>query len=163
MSEESKNSVNDLPKDSEKNKKKTKKSDLVEKYNYIPEDGDELIIDTPSESLNLNTDIVEDKKDSKKQISKESKSSQNMNNKVKERVRNIKEYEIKEIKSNKELYESYVKELDNFILVLNNDTIYDSSIDKSKNYSLIFENDYFVLYGRKYSYNGLKIQKISKR
>ena len=34
---------------------------------------------------------------------------------------------------------------------------------KSKESPLKFENDYFVLYGKKYSYNGLKIQKINKR
>jgi len=73
--------------------------------------------------------------------------------------------DIKVIKSisNKELYESYMKELKFFSLSLNNDIIYDSSIDKSKESPVKFENDYFILYGKKYSYNGLKIQKINKR
>ena len=69
----------------------------------------------------------------------------------------------KVVKSNKELYESYIKDLKNFSLILNGDVIYDSSIDKFKEYPVRFENDYFILYGRKYSYNGLKIQKINIR
>ena len=73
----------------------------------------------------------------------------------------IMKHEQKEVKSNKELYVSYLKELRNFSLSLNGEVIYDSSIDKSKESPLKFENDYFVLYGKKYSYNGLKIQKIN--
>jgi hypothetical protein len=65
------------------------------------------------------------------------------------------------IKSNKELYISYIKELKNFSLSVNDKIIYDSSIDKSEESPVKFENDYFILYGRKYSYNGLKIQKIN--
>lgn len=64
-------------------------------------------------------------------------------------------------KSNKELYESYIHELKNFSLSINGEIIYDSSIDKTKKYPIIFENDFFILYGKKYSYNGLKIQKIN--
>jgi len=67
------------------------------------------------------------------------------------------------IKSNKELYESYIKELKKFSLTLNGEVIYDSSIDKSKYSPLSFEDDYFVLYGKKYSYNGLRIQKLNIR
>ncbi len=67
------------------------------------------------------------------------------------------------VKSNKELYESYIKELKYFSLSVNNDVIYDSSIDKSKELPIKFDNDYFILYGKKYSYNGLKIQKINKK
>jgi len=67
------------------------------------------------------------------------------------------------VKSNKELYESFIKELTFFSLSINGDVIYDSSIDKSKESPVKFENDYFVLYGKKYSYNGLKIQKINRR
>jgi AAA+ superfamily predicted ATPase len=66
------------------------------------------------------------------------------------------------VKSNKELYESYIKELKNFSLSINGDVVYDSSIDRSKEYPVKFENDFFILYGKKYSYNGLKIQKINK-
>jgi len=67
------------------------------------------------------------------------------------------------VKSNKELYESYVKELVNFSLSINNEILYDSSLDKLKEYPVKFENDYFILYGKKYSYNGLRIQKINKK
>lgn len=65
------------------------------------------------------------------------------------------------MKSNKELYESYIKDLKNYSLVLNGEVVYDSSIDKSNKKPLLFENDYFVLYGKKYSYNGLRIKKIN--
>ena len=71
--------------------------------------------------------------------------------------------EIKPIlKTNKELYESYIKELKKFCLTLNGEIIYDSSIDKSKISPLVFEEDFFILYGKKYSYNGLKVQKLIK-
>ena len=33
--------------------------------------------------------------------------------------------------------------------------------NKTKKYPIVFENDFFILYGKKYSYNGLKIQKIN--
>jgi hypothetical protein len=65
------------------------------------------------------------------------------------------------IKSNKELYESYVKELVNFSLSVNNEVLYDSKLDKKKDFPIVFENDFFILYGKKYSYNGLKIKKIN--
>ena len=67
------------------------------------------------------------------------------------------------VKSNKELYESYIKELKYFSLSINSEIIYDSSIDKSSDSPIKFDNDYFILYGKKYSYNGLKIQKINKK
>lgn len=123
------------------NKKKNlskKKDKMIENYQYNSEPGEVLIMDKPSESLNKIN--IETKKD------------------------NIMKSEQKPIlKSNKELYESYVKELRYFSLSLNNDIIYDSSIDNSKESPLKFENDFFILYGKKYSYNGLKIQKINKR
>lgn len=112
-------------------KKNKKSEELVEKYQYVPEKNEQLIVDKPLEPL------------------------------VKKEELNIR-YE-QPIKSNKELYDSYIKELKYFSLILNNDVIYDSSIDKSSESPLKFENEYFVLYGRKYSYNGLKIQKINKR
>mgnify|MGYP005856084349 CR=1 FL=1 len=65
------------------------------------------------------------------------------------------------VKSNKELYESYIKDLNNFSLSINGEIMYDSSIDKSNITPLYFDNDFFVLYGKKYSYNGLRIQKIN--
>ena len=67
------------------------------------------------------------------------------------------------VKSNKELYESYIKELKKYSLSINGEIIYDSSIDKTGQCPVSFENDYFILYGKKYSYNGLKIQKINIR
>lgn len=121
---------------SQENKRKNslkKKENLIENYQYIPEVNEELIMDKPSEPL------------TKKQDS-------------------TMKFEQKPVlKSNKEIYESYVKELKYFSLNLNNDVIYDSSIDTSKESPLRFENDFFILYGKKYSYNGLKIQKINKR
>ena len=63
------------------------------------------------------------------------------------------------VKSNKELYESYIKELKKFTLSINGETIYDSALDKTGQFPVKFESDYFVLYGKKYSYNGLKITK----
>ena len=111
---------------------------MIENYQYNSEPDEVLIMDKPSEPLNKIS--IETKKD------------------------NIMKSEQKPIlKSNKELYESYVKELKYFSLSLNNDIIYDSSIDNSKESPLKFENDFFILYGKKYSYNGLKIQKINKR
>jgi hypothetical protein len=112
--------------------KKKPKRRATEQYQYAPEEGEQLIMDKPSEPLN---------------------------NKIQLPI--MKSEQKIAVKSNKELYESYLKELKNFSLSLNSDVIYDSSIDKSKESPLKFENDYFVLYGKKYSYNGLKIQKIN--
>ena len=118
---------------SEETKKKptSKKRESTEQYQYVPEENEQLIMDRPSEPLNKTQSPI-------------MKSEQKV-----------------AVKSNKELYESYLKELKNFSLSLNSEVIYDSSIDKSKESPLKFENDYFVLYGKKYSYNGLKIQKIN--
>lgn len=68
---------------------------------------------------------------------------------------------VVEAKSNKELYESYIKDLNNFKLSINGEVMYDSKIDKSNITPLSFGTDFFVLYGKKYSYNGLRIQKIN--
>ncbi len=112
-------------------RKQTKKRESTEQYQYVPGENEELIMDRPSEPLN------------------------------KIQLPIMKSEQKVVVKSNKELYESYLRELKNFSLSLNSDVIYDSSIDKSKESPLKFENDYFVLYGKKYSYNGLKIQKIN--
>ena len=112
-------------------RKQTKKRESTEQYQYVPGENEELIMDRPSEPLN------------------------------KTQLPVMKSEQKVVVKSNKELYESYLKELKNFSLSLNSEVIYDSSIDKSKESPLKFENDYFVLYGKKYSYNGLKIQKIN--
>lgn len=119
---------------SQENKKKptSKKRESTEQYQYVPGENEELIMDRPSEPLN----------------------------KIQQQTIMKSEQKIS-VKSNKELYESYLKELKNFSLSLNGDVLYNSSIDKSKESPLKFENDYFVLYGKKYSYNGLKIQKIN--
>lgn len=109
-----------------------KKKKITEQYQYIPEENEELIIDKPSEPLNLKKESI-----MKTQI----------------------EINKPSIKSNKELYESYLKELKQFSLSINGEVIYDSTLDKTKEYSVKFENDYFILYGKKYSYNGLRIQK----
>jgi CMP-N-acetylneuraminic acid synthetase len=66
-------------------------------------------------------------------------------------------------KTNKELYESYIKESKKFVLTINSEVIYDSTIDKTGEMPLKFENEFFILYGKKYSYNGLRIKKINKR
>jgi len=114
-------------------KKTTKKRESTEQYQYVPGENEELIMDRPSEPLNKISIMKSEQKFEQKVV----------------------------VKSNKELYESYLKELKKFSLSLNSEVIYDSSIDKSKESPLKFENDYFVLYGKKYSYNGLKIQKIN--
>lgn len=109
----------------------TKKDKIIEQYQYKTEGNEQLIMNKPSVPLT--------KKDSEVIMKQEKVIA----------------------KSNKELYESYIKELKFFSLSVNGDIIYDSSIDKSKESSVKFENDYFILYGKKYSYNGLKIQKIN--
>ena len=114
-----------------KKKATTKKRESTEQYQYIPGENEQLIIDRPSEPLN------------------------------KIQLPIMKSEQKVAVKSNKELYDFYIKELRNFSLSLNGEVIYDSSIDKAKETPLKFENDYFVLYGKKYSYNGLKIQKIN--
>ena len=133
----------DKPDDLKKEiKKKSKKIEIIEQYNYVPSENEQLIMDKPSDPLKIE---IKPSELNKKEIP-------------------VMKFEPKIIaKSNKELYESYVKELKNFSLSINNEIIYDSSIDKSKESSIKFENDYFVLYGKKYSYNGLKIQKINKK
>jgi len=127
----------ELNKEDVKKKVVSKKRESTEQYQYIAGENEELIMDKPSESL--------------KKL-------------VKEEVLVKKEPISKPIvKSNKELYESYIKELKKFSLSINGDIIYDSSIDKTGKSPVKFENDYFILYGKKYSYNGLKIQKINIR
>lgn len=150
---------------------------IKEQYQYKLENNEELIIDKPSKPLT--------KKNKSKDIDTE-----NIKVKVKVEVEddveevNVKEVNVKEvnvedvnvkvqkiekkimkdeIKSNKEIYESYIKDLKYFSLTINNVVLYDSSIDKNVISPLIFDNNYFILYGKKYSYNGLKIQKINKK
>lgn len=109
---------------------KKKLKKTTEQYQYISQENEQLIVDKPSEPLIKKDSIMK---------------TQTEANPI--------------IKSNKELYESYLKELKHFYLIINGEIIYDSSLDKTKEYSVKFENDYFILYGKKYSYNGLRIQK----
>lgn len=151
-----------------------------EGYKYVPEKDEQLIVDKPSEPLKvkkqskkgvdkIDSDEIEKSVEDSKLESELSKMSEKIT--VERTLSPIlkKDFIKKEIKtekivkSNKELYESYIKDLKNFSLILNGEVIYDSSLDKFKEYPVKFENDYFVLYGRKYSYNGLKIQKINIR
>lgn len=128
-----------------KKKAVSKKLEIVEQYKYIPEENEQLIMDKPSESLIKKTDELKPLELLKKEAP----------------IMKIEQKSV--VKSNKELYESYIKELKLFSLSINGNTIYDSSIDRSKESSLTFENDFFILYGKKYSYNGLKIQKINRK
>ena len=93
----------ELNKEDVKKKVVSKKRESTEQYQYIAGENEELIMDKPSESL--------------KKL-------------VKEEVLVKKEPISKPIvKSNKELYESYIKELKKFSLSINGDIIYDSSIE----------------------------------
>ncbi len=112
-----------------KNSKNTKIGSLNAEYKYEEKDGEKLIIDKPSTPLNRVETIKE--------------------------VINVKS----PIKTNGQIYDAYVKELEDFKLVYNGDVIFDSTLSKN-NSILKFEADYFVLFGKKYSYNGLRVQKI---
>lgn len=160
---------------------------VTEQYQYEPEDNNEkLITDKPSEPLKViatetttKVEIVKENvknNDVQKQISKKetkvtTKNIEVVDNnikvvdntiKIETPIIKIENKPKKIIKSNKELYESYIKELKNFSLIINGEIIYDSRLNKFNEIPISFENDYFVLYSRKYSYNGLKIQKINK-
>lgn len=145
-SEENKSSE-ELNRKQEAKKKNVKKIEIIEQYQYEPEENVQLIVDKPSEPL-IKKDEIEIIIKSPSELNKK---DSNIMKSEKQAI----------VKSNKELYEFYIKELRNFSLSINGDTIYDSSIDKSKDLPIKFENDYFILYGKKYSYNGLKIQKIN--
>lgn len=124
---------------------------IIEQYQYVSDGNEQLITDKPSKPLE-----IKKKKDIKKEILIEEKVIESKN-KIDIVMKEI------VIKSNKDLYESYIKELNFFSLSINNDIIYDSSIDKTNVFPIKFEDDYFILYSKKYSYNGLKIQKINKK
>lgn len=147
----------ELDKNKETSKKVIKKKDdvITEQYKFNST-GFEMITDIPSESSikeKIKGDLIIDMPTSPL---KKSNKSIDLDKKIESLSIKI---DKKIMKSNKELYESIIKELKQYSLCLNGDIIYNSSIDKSKDYPLKFENDYFVLYGKKYSYNGLKIQK----
>ena len=148
---------------------------IKEQYQYKLENNEELIIDKPSKPLtkkNKSKDI--DTENIKVKVEVEDDVEEVNVKEVNVKEVNVEEVNVKvqkiekkimkdEIKSNKEIYESYIKDLKYFSLTINNVVLYDSSIDKNVISPLIFDNNYFILYGKKYSYNGLKIQKINKK
>ena len=133
----------ETPQEIKKKTTKKKEPEIIENFQYIPGENEKLIMDKPSEPL-INKEIIIPSELNKKDLI------------IMKPVKPV-------VKSNKELYESYVKELKYFSLSINNEILYDSSIDRTKDFPIKFENDFFILYGKKYSYNGLKIQKINKK
>lgn len=113
-------------------KTEPKEEIITAEYKYKPEEGEKLITDKPSTPL---------QKVVKNEVKKMQKPSTPP-------------------KTNGQIYEAYIKELKDFKLVYNGDVIYDSTLSKGDNTNLSFESDYFVLFGKKYSYNGLRVQKI---
>ena len=150
---------------------------IKEQYQYKLENNEELIIDKPSKPLtkkNKSKDIDTENIKVKVKVEVEDDVEEVNVKEVNVKEVNVEEVNVKvqkiekkimkdEIKSNKEIYESYIKDLKYFSLTINNVVLYDSSIDKNVISPLIFDNNYFILYGKKYSYNGLKIQKINKK
>ena len=151
---------------------------ITEQYQFKSDSETNLIVDKPSKPL---TKMIKKQKDVEvinAEIERELESNESIIEIKNESIIEIKNESIIEIKnesiiekknivqnikSNKEIYETYVKELKYFSLILNNEIIYDSSIDKTGIIPIKFECDYFILFGKKYSYNGLKIQKINKK
>jgi len=113
---------------------------LNAEYKYKAKEGETLIIDTPSTPLKK-VELEEVK------LVKEIKNN------------SVQMQKLLTPKTNGQIYETYIKELKDFKLVYNGDVIFDSTLSKN-NSTLNFESDYFVLFGKKYSYNGLRIQKI---
>lgn len=114
---------------------------LNAEYKYDAKEGEQLITDKPSTPIQK---VVMD---------------------VKQTVTEVKNNSIRmqkpftPIKTNGQIYDAYIKELKDFKLVYNGDVIFDSTLSKNTS-SLKFEADYFVLFSKKYSYNGLRVQKI---
>ena len=115
--------------------KKTSDKPLNAEYKYDAKEGEKLITDKPSKPL--------------KKVKQEVKKKENIQM----------QKPSTPIKTNGQIYEAFIKELKDFKLVYNGDTIFDSTLSKN-NTTLKFEADYFVLFGKKYSYNGLRVQKI---
>jgi hypothetical protein len=122
----------------------TKAKLVTAEYKYDANDGEQLITDKPSVPL-----VKEVKKNNIPLVKKGIKE-------VKKNV--IPMRKSTPIETNGQIYGAYVKELKEFKLVYNSDIIYDSTLSKT-NTNLKFESDYFILFGKKYSYNGLRIQK----
>jgi len=116
---------------------------LNAEYKYEAKEGEKLITDMPSTPLQKVEPLKE----------------------VKQPVTEVKNNNIRmqkpstPIKTNGQIYDAYIKELKDFKLVYNGDVIFDSTLSKN-NSTLKFEADYFVLFSKKYSYNGLRVQKI---
>ena len=119
---------------------------LNAEYKYDAKKGEKLIVDKPLYPLKK----VEPEEVKLKEVKLE---------KVKPKNNNIQMQKPLIPKTNGEIYDAYIKELKNFKLVYNGDVIFDSTLSKN-NTTLKFEADYFVLFGKKYSYNGLRVQKI---
>ena len=160
----------ELNNNKEKNKDiDNKELDIIEKYQFKYEDSIELITDSPSESeinKKIEGDLIKDIPS--KSLNKNSDKKKVVN--IQDTIIKIENVDLPDIKSekkiivmksNKELYESFIRDLKYYSLSINEDVIYNSSIDKSKECPVKFENNYFVLFGKKYSYNGLKIKKIN--
>lgn len=132
---------------------------IKEQYQYNMSGNEELIIDKPSKPLTKKNKKVKDdiKNGADNDIKIEADNTIETVEKIEKKIE--KKIMKDEIKSNKEIYESYIKDLKYFSLTINNVVLYDSSIDKNVISPLIFDDNYFILYGKKYSYNGLKIQK----
>lgn len=139
---------------------------ITEQYQFKSDSETNLIVDKPSKPL---TKLIKKQKDVEvinAEIERDVKSIEIVKNEIieiKNESINEKKNIIQNIKSNKEIYETYVNELKYFALILNSEIIYDSSIDNTGINPIKFECDYFILFGKKYSYNGLKIQKINKK
>lgn len=110
---------------------KKKEAVITEQYQYKGEG--ELIMDKPSEPLQVS---------------------------IQEPVQiTIPEPVIKKGFSNKEIFENLSRERQNFVLKYNGSLIYDTEGKLNKiSKDLSFEEDYFVLYGRKYLYDGLNFK-----
>lgn len=100
----------------------------------------------------------EDIKDSKPR-----KVSRKVTPKVNKIVKNIEQEEIKEdikisniVKSIKEIYEEYINDEMPYKIYLRGQIIFDSVNHKDKP---IFEEDYFILFGKKYIYKGIRLEK----
>lgn len=141
---------------------KNKEVGIIEKYQF-KDDSVELITDSPTElsiKKNIEVDLIKDIPSKSLNKKSENKTSE-VKNSENIYLSAVKDEKKIIIKSNKELYESFINEMKYYSLSINEDVIYDSSIDKSNDYPVKFENDYFVVFGKKYSYNGLKIKKIN--
>jgi len=115
-------------------KKVTTKDDMItSEYKYKVTGDEKLIIDKPSTPLIKNETLKENKK-------------------------KIKKTKSVTTQTNGQIYHAFIKELQSFKLVYNSEVIYDSTLSKNMT-NLKFESDHFVLFGKKYSYNGLRVQK----